>query len=461
MGDHVLPQQDCEDGRRFPDDIAHGGHDLDDHRPLGEGGDIFAYSVPPMYGIPYRCCYSRNVENLLLAGRLMSTTHVAHSSSRVMGTGAAVGQAVGLAAALCKRHGCSPREVYERHLQELQSELLASDGTILGRALVEDSDLAPGAHIEATSELRFNNQPPGQMVPLIAPAGVLLWDWPEDLSRAEVYVHNRSGEERLLTLTASRATREPKYRMLEDYRREGRWNDLRDTAFEDLGQWEATVPAGFEGWIPVDTQGLTPQPKDPGSDADRLLLWLSEAPQVHWAMSQADCEIAMGVEHSHQNPRWTPIGALGCMRLTPAPPVGEAANVIDGHLRRYSRGPTHMWMSDPGDGLPQELSLTWDTPVRIARVTITFDTLCRDDEHNPWRSGAHAAPQCVSDYELSALVDGAWQELLCVRDNCHRCRSHDVAPVTAGALKLRVLRTCEEGWGARVYSVRVYGESGV
>lgn len=240
----------------------------------------------------------------------------------------------------------------------------------------------------------------------------------------------------------------------------GRWNDLRDKAFADLGRWEAIVPGGFEGWLPVDIQGLELEPKDPASDADRLLLWLSETPDLHWAVSQTDCEIAMGVEHSHQSPRWTPLGAMGCMRLSPAPPVGEAASVIDGHLRRYSRGPTHMWMSDPGDGLPQELSLTWDTPVRIARVAITFDTLCRDDEHNPWRSGAHAAPQCVSDYELRALVDGNWQELVAVHGNYHRCRGHEVGPLAASALKLRVLKTCEDGWGARVYSVRVYGESG-
>ncbi|TFG69586.1 MAG: FAD-dependent oxidoreductase, partial [Anaerolineales bacterium] len=77
LGDVILTQSDLENGRCFPDDIAYGGHDLDDHKPIGETADIFGHSIPPLYGIPYRACYSRNVPNLLLAGRLISATHLA------------------------------------------------------------------------------------------------------------------------------------------------------------------------------------------------------------------------------------------------------------------------------------------------------------------------------------------------------------------------------------------------
>ena len=123
----IVTQTDAEAGRLFEDDIAYSGHDLDDHKPLGEGGNIFSHSVPPMFGIPYRACFSRNVPNLLLAGRLISATHIAHSSTRLMRTGGAIGQAVGYAAALCCKYDCTPRAVYTEHLAELLDSLLAAD----------------------------------------------------------------------------------------------------------------------------------------------------------------------------------------------------------------------------------------------------------------------------------------------------------------------------------------------
>ena len=71
------------------------------------------------YGIPFRCLYSRNVHNLMMAGRNISATHVGYSSTKLMKTGGQMGVAVGAAAALCKKYRATPREVYESHLPEL------------------------------------------------------------------------------------------------------------------------------------------------------------------------------------------------------------------------------------------------------------------------------------------------------------------------------------------------------
>ena len=73
------------------------------------------------YAIPYRCLYSRNVNNLFMAGRDISVTHVAFGSARLMRTGAMMGEVVGMAASLCRKHGILPREVYQRHLDELKA----------------------------------------------------------------------------------------------------------------------------------------------------------------------------------------------------------------------------------------------------------------------------------------------------------------------------------------------------
>jgi hypothetical protein len=270
LGDVVLTQSDLEAGRRFPDDVAYGGHDLDDHQPLGENGNILAHSVPPLYGIPYRCCYSRNVENLLLAGRLISATHLAHSSTRVMRTGGAIGQAVGMAAALCCAHGCAPGEVYRNQdiFYELYRALLRSDATILARSLDEDDDLARRATVRATSELRFNDQEPGQHVPLIAGAGNVLWDWPPLLQDVELFLQNDADVEQAIRLSVCRTRRDPRWKTHEAYH-DHRWNDLGDAAFGQLATVDAVLPARFCGWQRVSfSEPLSAGAKDPCSDDD-------------------------------------------------------------------------------------------------------------------------------------------------------------------------------------------------
>ena len=73
------------------------------------------------YPIPYRCLYSRNVPNLFMAGRDISVTHIALGTTRLMRTHGMMGEVVGMAAAVCKKHDCNPRDVYTKHLDELKA----------------------------------------------------------------------------------------------------------------------------------------------------------------------------------------------------------------------------------------------------------------------------------------------------------------------------------------------------
>jgi len=456
LGDYVLTQTDLEAGRTFEDGIAYGGHDLDDHRPLGEGSDIFAHSIPPLYGVPYRSCYSRNLDNLFLAGRLISATHLAHSSTRIMRTGAAIGQAVGLAAALCLKHDCSPRELGCERLAELQQGLLREDATILGRVHEDPEDLARSARVSATSEVRFNEQTIGPLVPLIAPAGVLLWDWPERLDAVEMYLRNTSEADRELTLSILRARRDPRWTTTDDWHAWG-WNDLRDEAFSLLHQARGMLRAGSEGWFQLDLPGVVLGAKDAASDADRVLIHLDADPHVQWAMAERPCEIAEAVEHSHHSPRWKPLGAMGTLRLSPAPKLGEAENVTNGFHRRFSRAPLNVWLSDPLDGLPQSLTLEWDEPQTISRVGLTFDNLVKLTHDNPWHAGTRVAPMLAKAYEVSAWQDGEWTTVIEENENYHRRRVHRIEAVTTTLLRLTIKAAWGEGFGARAYEVKMYG----
>jgi hypothetical protein len=455
LGDVMLTQTDLESGRRFPDDIAYGGHDLDDHRPFGEGGDIFAHSIPPMYGIPYRACYSRNVPNLLLAGRLISATHLAHSSTRLMRTGGAIGQAVGYAAALCCRHGCTPRAVFEHHLDALQQGLMEADATILCLPVGGDLDLARQATVTASSEWRFNDQSPGMPVPLTAPAGVVLWDWPERLEAVELYLENPTGEAQPLFLSVHRARREPRWKSVDAYHRWER-NDLRDGAFIELEVAPFEVPSGHVGWLRVAfSEPVNLGRRDPACDDDRVLIALDENPQVRWALAAGQPAIAEMVEHHHYSTEWHSLGVMAALRLTPPPGLGEAANAINGFHRRFGRGPTNMWISHPEAALPQDLVLTWDSPQTFGEVHLTFDNLAPTRHELPWECGARVLPILVEAYELACWSEDGWQVLVQEERNHHRFCRHAFAPVTTTRLRLRVLSTHSAEAQARVYQVRV------
>jgi hypothetical protein len=130
LGDHVLTQMDIQEGKQHPDGTVTATWTIDLHFPDAknsqyfEGQEFFAATkhikVAP-YTIPYRCLYSRNVSNLFMAGRNISTTHVAFGSTRVMRTCGMMGEVVGMAAFLTKKYATTPRGVYQEHLPELMA----------------------------------------------------------------------------------------------------------------------------------------------------------------------------------------------------------------------------------------------------------------------------------------------------------------------------------------------------
>lgn len=125
VGDYVLTQNDIDLCRAFDDEIAYGGWPVDDHDPRGfdfDGPPNWFHSKPHPYPIPYRTLYSVNIENLFFAGRNISCSHLACSSSRVMGTCALVGQAVGAAAFIAVTRKLTPRGVLG-HIAELKQLL--------------------------------------------------------------------------------------------------------------------------------------------------------------------------------------------------------------------------------------------------------------------------------------------------------------------------------------------------
>ncbi len=130
IGAYTMTENDVLAGGDFDDEVAYGGWTMDDHHPAGfrtaEPPTIF-HPAPSPYGIPYRCLYSEAIPNLMFAGRNISVTHAAMSSTRVMATCALLGQAVGTAAAIAVEKGCSPAAVSQKYTKLLQANLQQDD----------------------------------------------------------------------------------------------------------------------------------------------------------------------------------------------------------------------------------------------------------------------------------------------------------------------------------------------
>ena len=154
LGDYVLKEQDCQNAARFEDTVAYGGWPMDVHviegfRSRSKEANEFL-CLDDVYAIPYRCFYSRNVKNLMLAGRDISCSHMAFASTRVMGTCAVGGQAVGVAASMAAKRNVLPCEI-SADIRTLQQKLLRQDCYLPGIAKADPLDAAADAVVEASS----------------------------------------------------------------------------------------------------------------------------------------------------------------------------------------------------------------------------------------------------------------------------------------------------------------------
>jgi len=180
LGDVVLQQQDIDFRREFEDASVTTTWTIDLHYPEPTNSEQFPgrefrsiakqKEIVP-YPIPYRCLYSRNIENLFMAGRDISVTHVALGTIRVMRTGGMMGEVVGMAASLCKKHDTAPRGVYSYHLEELQALMQAGIGEPPREAALEPPawretagpNLARTAAVEVSSVLEPIQYPPSHI----------------------------------------------------------------------------------------------------------------------------------------------------------------------------------------------------------------------------------------------------------------------------------------------------------
>ncbi|MGD1104781.1 MAG: FAD-dependent oxidoreductase [Terriglobia bacterium] len=448
LGDYILTEKDVRNPSVHADDLAYGTWGIDIHVP----GGIRERHVPPYpppkseanfkkygtipYGIPLRSCYSRNVRNLLVAGRPISASYVAFASSRVLPTGAIVGQGVGAAAALCTKYQCEPRTVGAEHASEMQQLLLRQDASIPGVVNADPNDLAREAEVTASSEaiLRFPESetfhkakfPLAQLFPVST----------ESLEGVELLLESTAKEPVTVSLGLRRAPHV--------------W-DFRSS--EDLATTNVTLQPNHKGYVRFNVTAKT----QPGS---LYFVHLDAPPDVGWALfSEKEGEpsvIPVGTTAADLpgGSMWRPFtnGQSFALRVVPEQRPFSAQNVVRGTNRPDLW--SNIFVSDPAHGLPVWVELRLPQPVRFNQVQITFDTDCNRRVRLP----LFRYPECVKKYEVAIATAAGWRIVARNDDNYGRRRVHEFEPVHSDRLRITVFETNGNA-AARIYEVRIYNNT--
>jgi len=438
LGDHILKESEVVAQEFFPDSVAHGGWSIDLHPPKGffdpenEGSKHWHLAGP--YNIPFRTLYSKDLENLFLAGRLASCTHVAFGTTRVMSTLATMGQAAGTAAALAAKHGgLSAREVGVVHLDELQQALLRDDQWIPGVAAHDPADLAPGARVSASTA--------AESVVLDADLAV------------------RLETERYLRLPAAGRVEAV------DLLVEGEAGDVLTVEFWASDRGQNYVPVVAQGqvevrlviagrqWVTVPTAGGGLGPDAAGGILLKLLANVTVGATAQRRPTGAFCYGLEGDPRDGGGMRLDPF--TPCYRVRCTEQVYAAANVTNGFARPF--GGANSWRSAPLDQHgPQWLELAWQAPQQVREVQLTFNSDLDEHFHNLQPMKGPAVPEMVRDYRILAHSSGQWTEVARADGNYQRLRRHRLStPVTTDALRVEVLAT-HGAPCAEIFEVRVY-----
>jgi hypothetical protein len=441
LGDYVVTQADVQDPKTLPDAVAYGCWEIDVHSP----GGVLALNRPPdlipmddwdrlgtqVYPIPLRALYSRSVENLMMCGRPISCSYVAFSSSRVLQTGSIVGQAVGAAAAVCKRHGELPARTARRHAREVQQMILRDGGHIPGVANDDSLDLAREAIVTASSEMALVFPEAGQRFDLAIPHAQIVPVTAGRIDAVELLLENPGSTAVRVGLSLRPVSEVWDFRLP-----------------ERLKSAEAIVPPG-RSWVSF--------PLNASVKPQRLYAFeLSAAPGLFW----------LGAKDEEGKPSLTPVGVTaaslpgrtrwrpltrGCslaVRLLPESRPYGATNVNTGtnHPDRW----TNIWISDPNHALPAWLELNWKRPTRLNLVQLAFDT----DANRRSTLPLFRYPDCVRDYRLE--LDG--KTIASIQGNYHKRRVHRFPEMEGTALRL-VVESTNGASMARVFEVRAYREA--
>lgn len=388
-GLYMIKQQDIVEQRLFEDAVSFGGWAVDLHPADGvydSQPGCTQYHSKGVYQIPMRSMISKNITNLFLAGRIISATHVAFGSTRVMATCALGAQAVGLGAAQCIKNNILPADLIEGDQIKLLQQTLSLNGQSIPEIPInQEQNLASKAKIEVSSELVLDSlRPKREWRNLDISVAQLL---PLESNKRYNFKFDFSAIEDT-TITVELRTSE----------RTGYYSP--DTILESknikLSAGDQEVSFDFDTVLEKDQYAFITFLKNANvyyrTSADRLTGILSLFNGKNKAVNnngKQDPPSNSGLDaFEFWIPMRRPNGENLAFSIEPALKAFSKENVVNGFVRPYLK--PNAWVADFSDQNPL-LSLSWDSVQTISEIKLFFDT----DYDHPMESSLMGHPEDV------------------------------------------------------------------
>jgi len=391
-GHYMLKQQDVVEQTPFYDAVSFGGWAIDLHPADGVFSKLPGcnqYHSKGIYEIPYRCFISKDIKNLFIAGRLISASHVAFGSTRVMATGGHGGQAVGMAAALCLKSRLQPADFIDsQRIKELQQALNLMGQSIPRIPIDPSENLASSARIEASSQLVLAEIPfDGKWLPLDSSAGQLL-----PLQKDTAYSFE-------FLFDAEKATRVEVELQTSSKVQNYTPDILIEKQVVTLEKGEQKVAVSFKNTLKADQYAFiifrkNPEVKIKCSEqriTGIISVFNKTNPAVNNYGKQNPPENSGFASFEFWCPERRPKGENIAMSIRPALNCFSDRNLINGFTRPYIQA--NAWVASPGDADPT-LILNWAVEKSIKFVVLFFDT----DYDHPMESSQMGHPEDVMPF---------------------------------------------------------------
>ena len=429
LGDYILTENDYFQHAAQADTVAYSGWGMDVHHPEGfwvRGNDCMHYFRDRKISIPLGSLYSRNIDNLFMAGRCHSATHLGLGGTRIMRSCCLMGQAAGAAAALATHHGCTPRDVDRRHIAELQQMLLKDGCYLIGVPNRDEADLARTARATAsstaTAEAAQEPLPPGGTIhKLDRDRAVMFLARGEKLASVALYLQNDTPAAVRVQASLCAASRPDDF-----------------TSTVDLITAAAEAPPRHGGWVEFALRADLKRDRP-------YFLYVPVTGGVAWhlyrgrmAESPRAYRAADGLMHAMPECykfRLTPGG-----EPFPPSPVSFGPENVNAGWNRAVHGVRNAWVPDLfGQTLPQWVELDLREPAEINTLHVSFQS--RKDRG--------------VEFDIQVLLEHQWQNVATIRGNADRRRVLGFPTVRTGKVRLVLLKTAGS---VGVCEIRLYKE---
>lgn len=339
---------------------------MDVHAPLGIYDKHPASNFVPVtgiYNIPFRCLYSRDIRNLMVAGRNISVTHIALGSTRVMATCGALGQAAGTAAYLCSKYDTTPNKINNNHIDELQRILLLDDQTILHRY----DSIFKNFTANASSEKKYENTEKCGFMQLVRPYSLSLMCDTDHVESLEIYAKGKGYLNFKVLNGKHKETFIPCEIVNEEFVKIDGENWVNIPVSSPVGKDSKIYVVFCEN--PEIEIGIANE-RVMESNTERMHTNFNCEGKNHDSVPLDDRTGYICLDHIYEKNR-----NILFKNIIPEQNVFSAKNAVNGYARQY--GYQNIWLPE---SLPATITLTSNAPMHCSVLDVIFDNSLDVDE---------------------------------------------------------------------------------